>query len=244
MPGLTIRGFEHWLLLTALMDPDTEHTRLVAFIASPGRRIVDDNGVVFPVGGFPRGALPAAPDPFVCRRYAGFLAQALADEGTAEHDAGWKGEVDDLKKRLFEREAELEKSNALVEGLQKQLAKQIAAADAAVTRMSVPLGIHLPEQTQNPQQNQYPPDRKTQPSPYSPYLPQQQQQQNQYPQPPRSPPQQYQQPPQPQRRQSEQIHPQEQRPSQPQRRQTEQPAAPQQQQQQQPYYRQQYKPVR
>lgn len=263
MPALTIRGFEHWLLLTALLDPDREHARLAAFIAIPGRRIQDDNGVVFPAGSFPRGALPPAPDAFVCRRYGGFVEEAMTNENPIEKDSGWRDEVEDLKKRLFEREEALEKRDAEVKALQKEVARLTAAADAVVTKMSGPLGIVLPEQRpqhnqsppgqgppqnpfrpeQRPQQSQFPPDQRPQQNPFSPYP---QQQQHQYspqsPQPPLSPRQQYQQPPQLPRRQSEQTYAHENNQPQPHRRQTEQFA--QQQPQQPTYSRPTYQPQR
>lgn len=259
MPALTIRGFEHWLLLTALLDPDREHARLAAFIAAPGRRIQDDSGAVFPPGGFPRAALPSAPDAFVCRRYGGHLEEALADEAPPERDSGWRAEIAELKKRLFERETELQEKNAEVDALRKEVAKQTAAAEAAVAKMAAGAGVvqHQPYPEQRPQQSAPPPQQTPQNNPFFQYP--QQQQQNQYqhqhqpplsPQPPHQqqqqyqhPPQQYQHPPQPQRRQSEQNHPHEVHPQMhPQRRQTEQTAPP--PQQQPTYSRPTYQPQR
>lgn len=269
-PALTITGFEHWLLLNALLNPDAEHQRISKFISQSGRLILDDQGRPFPSGGFPRGALPAGPDSFVVKRYGGWVEEALAstaksarEEELAE-DEGLRKEIEGLKKALFEqkselesskselkkKDSELERSNAELGRVTELLAKSTAAADEAVTKMATSWGVGVAQEERRQQQQQYQQQQPLQ-SPYSAYLPSPQQQQGPG-FPPHSPAQ--------QRRQSEQVwaqKPQDQYPPQQQRGQSgwpqqpgnqhpqqQQPQQPEQPQQQPTYYRQQYQPAR
>lgn len=123
-PALTIAGFEHWLLLNALINPDAEHARISAFLSKPGRVIVDDEGRTVPASGFPRQALPGGPEAWIVGRYRGLLETALGSKSAGDEvseEEGWRTEVEAWKKKVWEGKGELEESQKELEERDEEL---------------------------------------------------------------------------------------------------------------------------
>ncbi|KAF8460935.1 hypothetical protein BDZ91DRAFT_410490 [Kalaharituber pfeilii] len=161
-PGLTAAGFAHWMLIHILLDPKREFTRLNRLLQTPGVIIPRKSPEMAPFPELlPRGALPEAPDEEIVRRYAalfkpispanpevmrkiaemefdGEFGEAGGANGNARADNGsmelqhLRGEVEDLRARLWEREQEIKRLR--VQLTQQQQTACAAEAEAAELR--------------------------------------------------------------------------------------------------------------
>ena len=129
LPALTIDGFEHWMLIQVLLNPDEEYQRLTAFLQAP-KRVVIDSATQRPVPttSIPRSAFPVAPSDWVVKRYAGLLERALdSTAGRAEEieevpdiEAARK-ELSYFKKKSTETQSETHKTQAELVSTRKEL---------------------------------------------------------------------------------------------------------------------------
>jgi len=128
-PALTIDGFEHWMLIQVLLNPDEEYQRLIAFLQAP-KRVVIDSATQRPVPttSIPRSAFPAAPSDWVVKRYAGLLERALeSTAGRAEEIEvvpdieGARKELEYFKLKSTETQSESHKTQAELVSTRKEL---------------------------------------------------------------------------------------------------------------------------
>ncbi|KAG0136143.1 hypothetical protein HOY82DRAFT_576578 [Tuber indicum] len=129
LPALTIDGFEHWMLIQVLLNPDEEYQRLTAFLRAQNRVVIDSaTQRPVPTTSIPRSALPAAPSDWVVKRYAGLLEKALnSTVGRAEEIEevpdieGTRKELAYFKKRSTETQSETHKTQAELVSTRKEL---------------------------------------------------------------------------------------------------------------------------
>ncbi|RPA92370.1 hypothetical protein L873DRAFT_1831142 [Choiromyces venosus 120613-1] len=129
LPALTIDGFEHWMLIQVLLNPDEEYKRITAFLQSPKRVVIDSaTQRPIPTTSIPRSAFPATPNDWVVKRYSGLLEKALSSTvGRAEEIEeipdieGARKELEYFKQKSTDVQSETHKTQAELVSTRKEL---------------------------------------------------------------------------------------------------------------------------